>query len=338
MLDESLYGYVWRTSREGQIRICLIITVLAPLSMVPLELQRRIVDTAVGGHDVALLLLLAGVYLLVVLFQGGLKYAMNVTKGRVLEEISRDLRLKILHKLHDGSPGPAAAAATASGEVDEGTTVSMLAAESEDIGGFASESLAVPFLQGATMARVTGYLMWVDPRIAVLALLIYAPQMVLVPRVQEEINRLTRRKTALTRKLGRDAVRHDFLPAAETARRLKRANIFIDQIFRTRLLIYWRKYFLTFLGNLLDALGPIIVLGVGGYLVIQGATEVSTLVVFISGIQKLADPWDQLVNFYRTVSNSRVAYRLVAEALNGSADPAAQAPAPGQAPRKMSGT
>jgi ABC-type bacteriocin/lantibiotic exporter with double-glycine peptidase domain len=66
----------------------------------------------------------------------------------------------------------------------------------------------------------------------------------------------------------------------------------------------------------LDALGPIIVLVVGGYLVIQGRTEVSTLVVFISGFQKLGDPWNELVTFYRTAANAQVAYALVAESLD----------------------
>ena len=58
-------------------------------------------------------------------------------------------------------------------------------------------------------------------------------------------------------------------------------------------------------------MGSIIVLTVGGYLVIQGKTEVGTLVVFISGLAKIADPWDQLINFYRSVSNTAVGYQMI---------------------------
>jgi ABC-type bacteriocin/lantibiotic exporter with double-glycine peptidase domain len=58
-------------------------------------------------------------------------------------------------------------------------------------------------------------------------------------------------------------------------------------------------------------MGSIIVLMVGGYLVIQGQTEVSTLVVFISGLAKIADPWDQLINVYRSVSNTAVMYDII---------------------------
>ena len=82
------------------------------------------------------------------------------------------------------------------------------------------------------------------------------------------------------------------------------------------MIIYRQKYILTFLGNFLDSLGPLVVLMVGGYFVIQGETNVSTLIVFISGFQKISDPWDQLISFYRSVSNIRVTFGLVADAID----------------------
>jgi len=56
-------------------------------------------------------------------------------------------------------------------------------------------------------------------------------------------------------------------------------------------------------------------------MVIQGQTNVSTLVVFISGFQKVSDPWDELINFYRSVSNTRVTYSLVVDAIEGTQVP-----------------
>jgi hypothetical protein len=52
MLDPALYRYVWRTTRNGQIQICLLTSVVAPLAMVTLELQRRIVDHAIDHQEV----------------------------------------------------------------------------------------------------------------------------------------------------------------------------------------------------------------------------------------------------------------------------------------------
>jgi ABC-type multidrug transport system fused ATPase/permease subunit len=308
MLPRSLYAYIWRTSRRWQIQIILLIGVISPLAMAPLELQRRIVDHAVGGHALWLLAVLGLAYLGVVLAQGGLKYVLNIAKGRVLEEITRDLRRRIIRRVHHEADEP---------PVDRGAAVSMLAAESEDVGGFASQSLSVPLLQLGTIFWVLGYLVWVEPQIAVLALFVYAPQFILVPRIQAGINRLSRQRTALVRRLGHDAALDETADAAERSRGQGHAGLLIQQIFRTRMLIYRRKFFLTFLGNFLDALGPIIVLMVGGYLVIEGRTEVSTLVVFISGFQRISDPWDQLVTFYRTISIARVAYAMIDEALGG---------------------
>jgi ABC-type bacteriocin/lantibiotic exporter with double-glycine peptidase domain len=51
-------------------------------------------------------------------------------------------------------------------------------------------------------------------------------------------------------------------------------------MYKVRIWIYLRKYALAALGNFLDSLGPIIVLTVGGYLVMQGKTLIGTLVVF----------------------------------------------------------
>lgn len=42
-------------------------------------------------------------------------------------------------------------------------------------------------------------------------------------------------------------------------------------------------------------------------------TQVGTLVVFVSGLSKVADPWDQLVNFYRSVSNTAIAYDMISD-------------------------
>lgn len=313
MLPRSLYRYVWHTTRHRQIRILALTAVIAPLAMVPLELQRRIIDQAINDRNVRALLLLGGVYLLVVLIQGAFKFILNITKGRVLEDVARDIRRRVVDRVAPDR-GPDAAQAAA---VDEGTTVSVLAAESEDVAGFASESLSVPALQFGTVIAVAGYLLWVEPLIAMLAILVYLPQAIVVPRVQHAINRLSRLRTRTVRRLGHEAARLGDGPAGLAAALARRAGVLIEHIYATRLRIYRRKYFLAFIGNFLDALGPIIVLIVGGYLVIRGETEVSTLVVFISGFQKLAAPWDQLINFYRSASNAHVSYALITGVLRG---------------------
>jgi ABC-type bacteriocin/lantibiotic exporter with double-glycine peptidase domain len=187
----------------------------------------------------------------------------------------------------------------------------MVAAETEDLAGFVGDSFSFPLLQGGTAAFVVGYLLWVQPTIAVFGILLYLPQLVVVPAGQAAINRWAARHVRLVRQIG-DLIALPFAAASGAAATYRHL---VDDSFDARVAIYRIKFFLTFFGNFLDAIGPLIVLTVGGWLVMRGRVDVGTLVVFISGFQKLADPWDQLTNFYRMLSNARVKYRLIADTL-----------------------
>jgi ABC-type multidrug transport system fused ATPase/permease subunit len=306
-MPRSLYAFIWRESGRQQMWLCLLTLAVVPLSMVPLELQRRIVNDALGRQSSHSLLVLCALYLAVLLLQGSLKYVLNVYRGRTVEEVVRRLRDMIYRSVspnHQDSDRE---------EVDKGAIVSMVAAEAEDLGGFVGDSLSVPLLQAGTVVSVLGYLLWVQPLIASLAVLIYLPQAAIVPWMQGVINRYARRHAKLVRKLGDHiTAASDPRPGYDPVHRFARIN---NASFDARIAIYRIKFFLTFLGNFLDAIGPLIVLMVGGWLVIRGSAEVSTLVVFISGFQKVADPWDQLVNFYRTAASAGVKYRLLCDTM-----------------------
>jgi ABC-type bacteriocin/lantibiotic exporter with double-glycine peptidase domain len=306
-LSRLLYLYIWRTSRSKQLAICLLTLVMAPLSLVPLELQRRIVDHALVERNLDLLALLGGAYLTIIVLQGVLKFLLNMLKGTATETIARDLRLKIMSRLRREQMPKGHA------DINAGTIVSMLAAETENVSAFAGDALAVPLLSAGTILYVAGYLLWVQPAIAVLAVIVYFPQVVIVPATQRTINRLARLRIQLVRNLGHLATRL-FRRSSDHGKGALGAFL-INRLYQVRIWIYFRKYLLAALGNFLDATGTLIVLMVGGYLVIQGKTQVGTLVVFISGLSRIADPWDQIINFYREVSNTAVMFDMIAQRL-----------------------
>jgi ABC-type multidrug transport system fused ATPase/permease subunit len=304
-LSRQLYRYVWQTSRRRQVQISLLTMVMAPTVTIPLELQRRMLDDAIAQRDLRLLILLGSLYLLVVVLQGAMKYLLNMLKSSAVETIARDLRQRIVRRVTGTDDGER------SGEpkLNSGEIVSMLAAETEDISGFGGECFGLPLLSAGTIVYVIGYLIWIQPVIAILAFIVYFPQAIIVPLTQHTINRLARLRIQEVRNLGHFAVRagHGQLDHEHSPK----GRVFIDRIYRLRIRIYLRKYFLAALGNFLDSMGPLLVLIVGGALVILGKTEVGTLVVFISGLSRVADPWDQLVNFYRSVSNTAIAYDMI---------------------------
>lgn len=310
-MTRSLYRFIWEASGRDQLRLCALTAVVVVLSMAPLELQRRIVDGAIMGAPVSFLAVLGDLYAGLLLVQGGLKYVLNIARGRIVETATRSLRVHIVDRLalrrrsaHDRP-------------VDRGTVVSMLAAECEDVAGFVGESISTPLLQGGSALVVLGYLAWVQPLIAALAVVVYLPQLIVVPRVQQRINRYARLHAMLVRRLGDRFVRDGGGGGGANDVAARRAGFgrLIDRTYTARIRVYRAKFFLTAFSNFLDALGPLAVLLVGGLLVISGRTQISTLVVFISGFQRIADPWDQLITFYRGVAIARVKYGLIQHTL-----------------------
>lgn len=312
-MPESLYVFIWKASGGAQLVVSLLSVLLIPLAMVPLELQRRIVDDAVSGHNLRLLVTLGLFYLGIILMQQTIKYGLNLSRGMVIEDVTRRLR-NLIHLSIEAEAERGAAHAHAHNHNhvsrDPGSVVSMVAAEAEDVGGFVGDSVSMPLVQGGTILAVLGYLAWVDIRIASFAVLLYLPQYLIVRKVQAVINRLARGHAKVVRRLGQEIVAGT--SAKHSSRRFEQLA---DSAYGLRMRIYRRKYLLTYLGNFLDAIGPLIVLTVGGWFVIQGETAVSTLVVFISGFQKVSDPWDQLINFYRTAQTTQTKYRLIVQTL-----------------------
>ncbi len=60
----------------------------------------------------------------------------------------------------------------------------------------------------------------------------------------------------------------------------------------------------------------------------QGQTETGTVVAFhLQGLAKVNDPWNDLITFFRDMTNARAKYRLIAKVLDtGNPAEAAEAP------------
>ena len=68
-------------------------------------------------------------------------------------------------------------------------------------------------------------------------------------------------------------------------------------------------------------LAPLGVLVFGRWLVIEGRTDSGTLVAFLSGFDRLAEPVRALVAYYREASLTQTRYRMIADWIGGSTSP-----------------
>lgn len=303
-LPDRLYRYVLAVSWAQQIPLCLLTFVVFPLTLAPLELQRRIINDAIGGADLNLLLWLGGFYFAAALGQGLFKYARNVYLERVGQGVGRRLRRRIADNDSFGA------------DMEAGTKQSLIVAEAEAVGSFVAESLAFPLLQAGIVCSIAGYMLVVDPVVAAVALGFFVPSVILVVIVQPRLNRLTGKKTRTQRTLGEAVLEGD-----RNSRKDDRAGATIDRLiermYGLKIRIAGLKYGVKFVNNLLGHLGPLSVLVIGGWLVIEGETTLGTIVAFISGYDKMSDPARELLNFYRRLSMMRVQYGLVRDAANG---------------------
>ena len=305
MTTASLYRYIWRVSGRDQILLSLLAIAVFLLDLVPLELQRRIVNGALAKHALMQLMLLSLLYVATVLAQGGLKYLLNVFRGAVTEKANRRLRLQLSPAMIDGEGRPDAR--------KEGIDISIIVSEVEAVGGFVGSSVSDAVLNGGLLIAVFGYMVVLQPWMAAVAVCLFSPQFLFIPWLQRAINQRTERRIQVLRGLSIEIV--DEAADRRGPRDDARYRRQVGDIYRLNMQIYRRKFGMNFLMNLLHQFGVIGILFIGGWFVVQGRTEVGTVVAFISGLTRVNDPWGDLVNYFRDMTNARVKFGLISTAL-----------------------
>lgn len=304
---KDLYRYVWKVSGRDQVNLSVLSVALFLLELAPLELQRRIINGAVDHQEFKVIGLLCLLYVTVALVQGGLKLTLNVYRGSVSEAANQRLRL-------EPNLIAIARASNERGSKDEGVAISIIVSEVEAVGGFIGSSFSEPVLNGGILLSVFGYMIFMQPWMAMVALLLFCPQFFFIPLLQEAINRRTRLRIETLRALSVDIISETADQAGGRKEKTYRQRI--SDVYRLNMEIFRRKFSMNFLMNLLHHLGIIGILSVGGWLLLQGKIEVGTVVAFISGLSRMNDPWGDLVNYFRDLTNASVKYRMIAAALD----------------------
>lgn len=315
VLPQTLFGYIWQVSARQQIALCLLAITVFLLTTVPLELQRRIVNDAIKNGSIRTIVWLALAYAAVAFAEGVIKLGMNVYRSWVSERAVRHLRQSVSALTGDAISKDDMTRA-------QGIEISMIVSEVEPIGGFVGTSVSEPMLQGGILVSVFGYLVYLEPRMALLCILVFMPQMVFVPLIQGAINRRAAERIGTLREVsggvvgagGRDAMTMATLDGD------------IDHVFELNMGIFKLKFAMNFLMNLMHNVGVATALGVGGYYAVKGQIEVGTVVAFVSGLSKVNDPWGDLVNWFREMTVTRVRYRLMADAMGWFAESGGKRP------------
>jgi len=294
---KTIWGYVWRMTGWHQLGCCAGAVLVALLNLAPIELQRRIVNEVVETQNVPLLIRFGLAYLAVIVLHQAGKFALRAYQSWLTESTNIYTRRHLLGLYGDKIETT---------RDSEGRVVSIIGSEAEKLGGFVGEALSQSCANLAILLGVLGYMFVVQPSIALFALAFMVPQIILTPFLQRRLNELVAERVGYIRELG-DRISDMDAPVQEEGARI------LDQIFDNRIHFNLLKFALKAALNLLNALGPLSVLIFGGYLVMQGQTQVGVIVAFISGFEKISAPVRELVGFYRVAEQARVQHDMIAK-------------------------
>jgi ABC-type bacteriocin/lantibiotic exporter with double-glycine peptidase domain len=302
---KSVWRFVWRMSGDHQIWICLLASVVAGLSMAPLELQRVIVNDAIQGRNLNALALYGGLYLVVMLLLTGTKLAFNIYQAWLTESTNYYVRghLTDLHRQRVTERD--------NKRDDAGRLVPIVHQEAEEVGGFVGEGISGPFVQGGTFVAILGYMLVTEPLLAAIAAVFLLPQIVLMPMLQRFINRLIASRIELQRELA--TLIAQITPDSDEVPSESELRSQIGSVYRNRMRIAVLKFLGKMAVNTLNNLAPLAALVVGGYLAIEGQTTLGVVVAFVSGFDRLSDPLRQLIAYYRLYARVRVQHQKIAE-------------------------
>ncbi|MGO4440350.1 ABC transporter ATP-binding protein [Rhizobium sp. RAF56] len=297
-----LYGFVLSFGARHQIGIVVLSVLSFAAGAAPLEVQRRLINTAVAEGSFRLVAILAAIYLAMALGEGMCKLGLNVYRNWLGESAILWLRRLTFRTAEgDGSDGDRMMA--------EGVPLSIILAEAEPVGGFIGTSLSEPVMQIGILATVAGYLLYLQPVMAIAVAVVFLPQMLFVPAMQSAINRRVEERIKTMRHISETVVEDGMTFDTEKPQDERMFDVFGDNM-----RIYVLKFSMNFLMNILVQIGYAGIFALGGYYVVTGRLEVGTIVAFVSGLTKINAPWGDLVDWYRDLRVTQVKYRLIRSA------------------------
>ena len=305
----ELYAYVWRASASQQIVLIGLAISAALLATAPLELQRHIINTLAGHEKFERLGWLCGGYLIAALAIGGLKYLVNIKSSGLGESTIRSLREETLRNASpsidpDATPGETR-------KDKSGALVTTIASQAETVGKFVGDCISTPIVQAGTMLSVLSYMLYTEPSLGVVVLLISVPQLFLVPIIQRRLNVHVRQRAHTLVRAG-DLMVDPALGGGSAAGSLtSEISKAFETIYLARLQVFKLKFGLKFLISALQSMAVFVLLFAGGIMVLNGKTEIGIVVAFISGLDRVLEPWREMIAFVRSTSAAKIQFDLI---------------------------
>jgi ABC-type multidrug transport system fused ATPase/permease subunit len=240
---------------------------------------------------------------------GALKYIVNIRSAGLGEFMIRSLREEVLHSSSSSLNPDATPDETTKHK--SGALVTTISSQAEAVGKFVGDCISTPIVQAGTLLSVLSYMLYTEPRLGVVVLLIAVPQLFVVPMIQRRLNVYVRERAHTLVRAGDmmvDPALHRGPSAGSLGSEISKA---FETIYLARLHTFKLKFGLKFLISALQSVAVFVLLFAGGIMVLNGKTEIGIVVAFISGLDRVLEPWREMIAFVRSTSAARVQFDLI---------------------------
>ena len=318
IVKRSLFSWILAGNTKLQLLLLLIIIVMVFARVLPLEMQRSIVNEAIKLRNIDLLILYCGIYLAAVVFFSILKYLTNIIQTLITQRTTARMR-KALYAHILTLP------LNFFRKTQPGTVVNALTTELTLPGNFVGMAVASPVTNLLTLLAFAGYLFWLNPLLAAVSLSIYPIVIFLVPILQRGVNKANKKRVDAARKFSARIAEsisgiHEIHGNGAYQIEGYKYNRLVDRLLKIRIVWSLYRFAVKTANGFFTSLGPFLVFILGGYLTIKGQLELGALVAFLSAQERLFDPWKELIEFYQVYQDGQVNYQRTMEYFDVAAE------------------
>jgi ABC-type multidrug transport system fused ATPase/permease subunit len=311
IVQKSLVSWILSKNKKLQLLLVLAAIVSVFANILPLEMQKRIVNEAINLRKFNLLLIYCGIYLAAFVAASGLKFMINSLQTIIGQRTIADMRKELYGHI-------LTLPLSFYRRTQPGLVVAAMTTELATAGDFIGMAVAVLVTNLLMLFAFAGYLFQLNPLLAATTLSIYPVVLLLLPTLQKRVNIYNKKRVDAGRRVsskigesiaGIHEIQANGAFSIETSKFDKCVNLL------RRIRIKWKlfRYGVKVVNSIFTNLSRFLVFGLGGYLAINGQLELGALVAFLSAQEKLYDPWKELIEFYQAYQTSSVTYKRTME-------------------------
>lgn len=334
LTDRPLFYWVKYRYRALQIVLLVIIVIGLFFRVYPLEMQRKIINIAINLKMVDKLYLYCALYMGAIVLAGIMKYAANTLEAVISQKILIGMRRELYQHILK-------LPLTFFHKTQTGAITAAMTAELNAIATFLGGALAIPITSVLTFAVFLGFMIYLNPLLGLLSMIIYPFELTVIPLLQRRHNRYNQKRVMITRRIAgvvNESVEgiHEVQGNASFLLEQLKLDRLAYRLYKVAVKLDILKYGIKFSNNLFQSFGPFMLFLVGGYLAINGEFTIGALVAFLSAYEKVYDPWKEVILYYQSYQDAQVRYKQIMELFDHQ--PQFLLEAPGSAPRSHKGS